>query len=489
MSEKIVSKSQNSQGIGFFGLVGLVVSSCVGSGVFALTGTIGSQSAPGPALIAWTIVGVGFLALAMSLNNLKAKRPDVEGIVSYATHGFGRLAGFMSGWGYWVSAWSSSVAFATMLASTLGYLIPYFRPGNNIGSILFGSAVCWVIVALVWHGIESASFLNAIIMVVKVAGLATFILFSAFLFQAGVFTSDFWGTLIGNVNTAGRTGPHGTSMGSVGGQVVSCFIIMMFSFVGIEGAAVMSNRARRKSQSGKATIVGMLVVLAVYVGVSILPFGYLPYWKIAKLDSPAMIYVFEDMAPGWGGAFISIVMLVSGFGCWLSLTILPTETTSLMAREGLLTPRWDRRNRFNVPTFSLLVEALCTQAFMVTLLFTQDAFTFASSLCTVCVIVTWAFAAAYQIKVSVREHNAGQTAVGVVALAFLMAGALLSGWKYLLLSSIAYVPGYLVYAFARKFQAPKSKQFLSHAEITVMAVVTVFAALAIALLATGAISV
>ncbi len=483
-----ISEKKQGRGIGFFGLVGLVVSSCVGTGVFALTGSIGAVSAPGPALIAWAIVGAGFFSLALVFSNLKAKRPEIEGISSYATKGFGNLAGFMSGWGYWVSAWIGNVAFATILASTLGYFIPYFLPGNNIGSILLGSAICWGITLLVWRGIESASFLNALIMVAKVAGLAVFALFSLFLFNAGIFTADFWGTVFNNAVAAGEMGPGAISLGSVGEQVVNCLIIMMFVFIGLEGAAVVSERAKNKSQSGRATVVGMVVVLVVYICVSVLPYGYMPYSEIAALDSPAMIYVFEDMAPGWGGAFLSIAMLVSGFGCWLSFTILPTETTSLMSQEGLLTSHWNRRNKFNVPTFSLLMEALCTQVFLVTLLFTQDAFAFAYSLCTVTIIITWAFAAAYQVKISVRERNAAQIALGVFSLAFLVIGTLLSGWQYLLLSCIAYIPGYLVYARARKAQLPEGAKLLSRTEMAVMAVVSALAVLAVVLVVVGVIS-
>ena len=81
-------------------------------------------------LIAWLIVGVGFLALAFSLNNLTEKRSDLHGIFSYADAGWGPLAGFISGWGYWLSAWLGNVAFATMMMSTIGYFYPAFLPGT-----------------------------------------------------------------------------------------------------------------------------------------------------------------------------------------------------------------------------------------------------------------------------------------------------------------------------------------------------------------------
>lgn len=63
------------KGIGLFGLIGMVISSCIGSGVFAITGQLAQVASPGSALIAWGVVGVGFMMLALSLANLGAKRP------------------------------------------------------------------------------------------------------------------------------------------------------------------------------------------------------------------------------------------------------------------------------------------------------------------------------------------------------------------------------------------------------------------------------
>ena len=61
--------SEKAKGIGLFGLIGMVVSSCIGSGVFAITGQLAGVASPGAVLVAWVIVGIGFAALALSLNS------------------------------------------------------------------------------------------------------------------------------------------------------------------------------------------------------------------------------------------------------------------------------------------------------------------------------------------------------------------------------------------------------------------------------------
>jgi len=52
---------------------------------------------------------------------------------------------------------------------------------------------------------------------------------------------------------------------------------MMWVFIGIEGASVMSNRARRRSEVGLATILGLVLLLALYVCASVLPSGVMGF--------------------------------------------------------------------------------------------------------------------------------------------------------------------------------------------------------------------
>ena len=467
------------------GLIGMVISSCIGSGVFAITGQLAGVASPGAVLIAWLIVGVGFLALAFSLNNLTEKRSDLHGIFSYADAGWGPLAGFISGWGYWLSAWLGNVAFATMMMSTIGYFYPAFLPGNTIPCIIIAFIVMWALTYLVIRGVESAAFLNAIVMVCKVAAIAVTLIFGIFLFNAGIFTADFWGNVYDNAVAAGQYGPDAAPLGSVGTQIFNCMIIMMWCFVGIEGASVVSSRAARKTDVGKATLIGFICLMLIYVGASVLPYGYMSSTEVAALDYPALVYVFSSMAPGWGGPFISIAIIISILGSWLSFTILPAETTSEMADYKLLPASWGKLNSHNAPSMSLLIVGACTQAFLIILLFSADAYDFAFSMCTVAIVITWAFAAAYQAKWGVQNKNMVQAAIGFVAVAFQVIGVLFNGWSFLLLTCVGYIPGFFIYVKARKDYG----NAITMGEKVCMGVVSALGVLSLVLLAMGVISI
>ena len=476
---------EKKKGIGLIGLIGMVISSCIGSGVFAITGQLAGVASPGAVLIAWLIVGVGFLALAFSLNNLTEKRSDLHGIFSYADAGWGPLAGFISGWGYWLSAWLGNVAFATMMMSTIGYFYPAFLPGNTIPCIIIASIVMWALTYLVIRGVESAAFLNAIVMVCKVASIAVTLIFGIFLFNAGIFTADFWGNVYDNAVAAGQYGPDAAPLGGVGTQIFNCMIIMMWCFVGIEGASVVSSRAARKTDVGKATLIGFICLMLIYVGASVLPYGYMSSTEVAALDYPALVYVFSSMAPGWGGPFISIAIIISILGSWLSFTILPAETTSEMADYKLLPASWGKLNSHNAPSMSLLIVGACTQAFLIVLLFSADAYDFAFSMCTVAIVITWACAAAYQAKWGVQNKNGVQAAIGFVAVAFQVIGVLFNGWSFLLLTCVGYIPGFFIYVKARKDYG----NAITMGEKVCMGVISALGVLSLVLLAMGVISI
>ena len=292
-------------------------------------------------LIAWLIVGVGFLALAFSLNNLTEKRSDLHGIFSYADAGLGPARRLHLRLGLLAVGVARQRGLRHDDDVHHRVLLPRaFLPGNTIPCIIIASIVMWALTYLVIRGVESAAFLNAIVMVCKVAAIAVTLIFGIFLFNAGIFTADFWGNVYDNAVAAGQYGPDAAPLGGVGTQIFNCMIIMMWCFVGIEGASVVSSRAARKTDVGKATLIGFICLMLIYVGASVLPYGYMSSTEVAALDYPALVYVFSSMAPGWGGPFISIAIIISILGSWLSFTILPAETTSEMADYKLLPASW-----------------------------------------------------------------------------------------------------------------------------------------------------
>lgn len=445
------TQSPKKTGINLIGLIALVISSSIGSGVFALSTDISAAATPGPAMIAWLITGVGFMALATTFGRLSLVRPDLDGIVSYANSGFGPFVGFVSGWGYWLSIWIGNVAFGVMLVTAIGYFYPPFSDGLTVGGVAFISVLNWLIVLLVNRGVEEASVLNAIVMVCKLVPIFAFIVVMIFSFSFDVFTADFWGTLANNLG--GDAAPGGT-----GAQIVNCFMVMMWVFVGMEGASVLGHRAQRKSDVSRATVLGCTALVIIYVAASILPYGYLTREELMQLSAPSMPYIFQHAVGPWGGAFISGGLVISIFGAWLSYTILASEAMQTMAEMRLLPYSFAELNTFGAPTKCLFTTGAMIQILTIVMLFSEEAYQFAYSLCTASIVIAWALAAAFMVQQwsqgAETRQKLGITTRDMVlaafAVIFLVVAVVMSGVHQLLLCCIAYIPGIFFYVRARR---------------------------------------
>ncbi|WP_207850313.1 amino acid permease, partial [Pseudomonas sp. 21_B] len=72
-----------------------------------------------------------------------------------------------------------------------------------------------------------------------------FIVIAALAFKADIFTRDIWG----------RSNP---SFGGVMDQVRNMMLVTVWVFIGIEGASIFSARAEKRSDVGKATVIGFI---------------------------------------------------------------------------------------------------------------------------------------------------------------------------------------------------------------------------------------
>lgn len=209
------------------GLIALIVSASIGAGIFNLQGEMATNSAVGPAILGWIVCLIGVTALVLAINNLLVKRPELNaGIFSYAKEACGPLGGFISGWGYWLSAWVGNIAFGTMLMGTFGSFIPFFGSGSNWPSVIVAACVVWILTLIVNHGFESATVLNTVVTICKLIPIFVFMVVVIVSFKAGVFTADFWGNLAANVS-------HGVKPSDVWTQMSGTITNIMWVFVGI----------------------------------------------------------------------------------------------------------------------------------------------------------------------------------------------------------------------------------------------------------------
>ena len=449
------------KGIGKGELIALIVSSCIGTGIFGITSDVAAAAAPGPALLAWLFVAFGFLMLVLSLNNLSNKRPDLQGgIFAYAGEGFGPLGEFISGWSYWLSAWLGNIAFATMLMSSIGTFIPTFKGGQNVPSIIVAIIFCWLLTILVNNGVESATFVNMIGTICKIVPLIIFIIIMFVCFK-------------------------GTTTGSVWTQMKGTLMTLIWVFIGIEGASVMAHRAKSRSEAEQASVISFILLVIIYVLISILPYGALTRAQLAGMGQPALGHVLEMTVGHWGAVLINVGLIISTIVSWLSWTMLPAETTMLVADDKAMPKAWGKVNSKNAPTTSLMITGVLQTIFLFSLLFTEKAYEFAYSLCAAAILFSYLFVGLYQMKLSSERKEWGQYTVGLLSALFMFACMFLAGWQEVLLVTISFIPGFCVYYAGCK----ENNHKFSKAELWTMGLILVLSVVAVVLVCNGTITI
>ncbi|WP_199449360.1 amino acid permease, partial [Vibrio harveyi] len=102
-------------------------------------------------------------------------------------------------------------------------------------------------------------------------------------------------------------------------------------FIGIEGAVVLSGRAKDRKSIGQATIIALLIALVLYVAVTLFAFGVMTQQELAELNNPSMALILEHIVGPWGAWIINIGLIVSVCGALLSWTVVTAEAPLVAA--------------------------------------------------------------------------------------------------------------------------------------------------------------
>ena len=426
-------------------LVALVVGSMIGGGIFSLPQNMAASADVGAVLIGWAITAVGMLTLAFVFQTLANRKPDLDGgVYAYAKAGFGDYMGFSSAWGYWISAWLGNVGYFVLLFSTLGYFFPVFGEGNTVAAVIGASVLLWAVHFLVLRGIKEAAFINLVTTVAKVVPLLLFVLIAVFAFKLDIFTADIWGV-------------KNPDLGSVMNQVRNMMLVTVWVFIGIEGASIFSARAEKRSDVGKATVIGFITVLLFLVLVNVLSLGIMTQPELAKLQNPSMAAVLEHVVGHWGAVLISVGLIISLLGALLSWVLLCAEIMFAAAKDHTMPEFLRKENANHVPVNALWLTNAMVQLFLIITLFSASTYLSLIYLATSMILVPYLWSAAYALLLAVRgETYEGFAAerrkdliIGGIALIYAVWLLYAGGVKYLLLSALLYAPGAILFAKAK----------------------------------------
>lgn len=446
------NSSSNQVRLGVLGLAAIVISSMIGGGIYSLPQNMAQSASVGAVLLAWGITGIGIYFIANTFRILASVEPNLTaGIYTYARSGFGPYMGFNIGWSYWLCQIFGNVGYAVITMDALNYFFPgVFTGGNNLNSIIGGSCLIWFFNFLVLRGIQQASFINFIATIVKIIPLLLFIIIMAVFFSSDRFSFDFWGEKIGGFKSGLPSLPE---------QIKSTMLVTLWAFIGIEGAVVLSGRAKNPQSVGKATLVGFLGCLGIYILLSVLPYGVMSQQKLASIANPSTAGILEDVVGHWGAWLMNIGLLIAILASWLAWTMIVAEIPFQMAENNNF-PKWFKsQNDKNSPNVSLWVTSILMQLAMALVYFSNNAWNTMLSITGVMVLPAYFTSCLYLWKICTDHeyHEQKDTPKRSEALITGILGSLYALWliyaaglSYLLMAVVFIALGIPVYIWSQK---------------------------------------
>lgn len=261
--------------------------------------------------------------------------------------------------------------------------------------------------------------------------LGLFIVLAFIAFRLDVFTLDFSGIALGV---------------PVWEQVKNTMLITLWVFIGVEGAVVVSARARNK-RDGPCHAAGCPAALGVYLLVTLLSLGVVARPELAEMRNPSMAGLMVKMLGPWGDVVIAAGLIVSVCGAYLSWTIMAAEVPFLAATHKAFPRLFARQNQNNAPSASLWLTNISVQVCLVLIWLTGSDYNTLLTIASEMILVPYFLVGAYLLKIATRPAH---YIVGIGACIYGLWLLYASGPMHLLLSVVLYAPGLLVFIYARR---------------------------------------
>ncbi|AFH95890.1 TPA: amino acid permease [Providencia stuartii] len=428
-------------------LTALVLSSMVGAGVFSLPQNMAEVASPLALIIGWSITGIGILFLAFSLLLLSRIRPDLDGgIFTYAKEGFGELIGFCSAWGYWLCAVIANVSYLVIVFAAISFFTDtpdriIFGDGNTWQALVGESILLWIVHYLVLRGVQTAAGINKLATMAKLIPLGLFIILAFVAFKLDVFDADFSGISLGV---------------PVWQQVKDTMLITLWVFIGIEGAVVVSARAKNRRDVGLATVFAVSSALIIYILVTLLSLGLMPRAELAEIKNPSMANLMVGLIGSSGEIIIAAGLIISVCGAYLSWTIMAAEVPYIAAQYQSFPKIFNKLNKNDAPSSSLWLTNGAVQLSLVLIWLSGSNYNTLLTIASEMILVPYFLVGAFLIKVAFERHNKLLLMVGMVASLYGLWLLYASGLINLMLSVVLYAPGILVFWYARTQQSQQA---------------------------------
>ena len=322
--------------LGMMACTAIVVGNMVGAGFYL------SPSALAPygllAVLAWIVMGIGAGALGLAFARLARTAPVTGGPYAFTRLAYGDFAGFLIGWGYWISIWASLPAIAAAFTGSVLELVPAAHGSRPIAVAITVGAI-WFVVLTNLRGVKTAGFVASLTTYTKLIPFGAIALIGLFYVHGELFST---------------LNPSGTSLFAASAALAP---LTMFAFLGLESATVPAGDVVDPERTiPRSTLLGVGMSSLLYVLGTIVVLGVVPKAELVKSTAP-----FADVARLLWGApaatFVSLAVVISTIGSLNGWTLLMGQVPMAAAEDGVFPRLFGRRSSQGVPAFAIVISA------------------------------------------------------------------------------------------------------------------------------------
>jgi amino acid transporter len=327
--------------IGFWGGLSLIVGITIGSGVFRKPSTLARDVGdPSVILGLWVAFGLVSLCGALAMAELASMLPRTGGAYVYLRAAYGDAAAFVFGWLYLLVTTPATIgALATFFAELLlGLAGADLRTAGRWGVPATASLTIVALTGVNLLGARLGSAVQGALTVVKVGALLVLMAVS---FAAG-------GGSFAHLASTGGASNLGRGAASV-----------IWAYDGWIAVSMIAGEVRAPERlMRRVIVVGMLAIVALYVGANVGYFFAMPVDAMAREAGGVPQRIMSDRFGPLGATFIAAAILCSVFGALNGNVLAKPRVAYALARDGLTFSFLGRAHpRWSTPHAALLIQA------------------------------------------------------------------------------------------------------------------------------------
>lgn len=371
----------------------IALGGAIGTGLFL--GVAHTVSMAGPSVIlGYAIAGLIAFFIMRQLGEMAVEESVAGTFSHFANTYWGPLAGFMSGWNYWVLYVLVGMAELT----AVGLYVQYWWP--EIPTWV-SAAVFFVIINLLnLSSVKIYGETEFWFSIIKVVAIIGMIVFGAILLASGNGGPQ---ASITNLWQNGGFFPNGVK------GLLMAMAFIMFSFGGLELIGITAAEAQDPKRSiPKATNQVIYRILIFYVGALTILLSLYPWEKVVTGGSP-FVLIFHDLDSNIVATVLNVVVLTAALSVYNSCVYSNSRMMFGLAAQGNAPKAMLKVNARGVPVNSLAVSAVATGlCVLINYLMPGEAFKLLMALVVASLVINWVLITITHLKFRAAKRQAGQ---------------------------------------------------------------------------------